>query len=133
MTQLKKYEMPQTDPHNTFSHRLSPYVLAAGDPGILQEVCRDSYHTLVTEPRAGTQARGQHAPASIFKMLYGRQTETVHAALRSAEDRGLERKFIFGPLYELLPSSPFFSSLPPHLCQDTNKDFAACPLPRNML
>ena len=58
-------------PHNTFSHRLNPYVLAAGDPGILQEVYRDSYLSLVAEPRAETQAQGQHAPASIFKMLYG--------------------------------------------------------------
>lgn len=71
VTQLKKDEMPQTDPHNTFSHRLNPYVLAAVDLGILQEVYRDSYHSLVAEPRAGTQAQGQHAPASIFKMLYG--------------------------------------------------------------
>lgn len=100
--------MPQTNPYNAFSLGLNPYVLAAGDPGILQEVYRDSSHALVTEPRAGTQARGQHAPASIFKMLYGRQTETVHAALRSAEDRESERKFISGPLRELLPSSPHF-------------------------
>lgn len=47
MAQLKKNEMSWFDSHNTFSHRLDPYVLGTGDPGILWEMIGILMHELL--------------------------------------------------------------------------------------